>query len=291
MARPKKNTQTEKSITQEPTAVQQEAKTEETAVDTNMAESQEPTTVQQEAVADILAQEDKIEEASDDTNAAETQELIAVQQTVPVFTEDQVKQMIAEALAKQAETLKPQVYQVHQGSEKVVLRWQAEVADDNVVLFGDGGYYGKITGRRGVISVPKEDFFARFMDERTRYMIDKRWLIVVSGLDEQERQMLGVDYKDGEYLDSKAFDKLLDMTDEEMLDIFPGLCTAHKEMVAKRICEAYRRNDARIAKRRSLIKALNDMTKKEYADAPETDERKRGLLVSVLEDMNKQDLL
>ena len=267
MARPKKNVQTEKNITQEPAAVQQEA------------------------AADILAQEAKTEEAAVDTNGAEKKEPSAVQQPGHVFTEDQVQQMIAEALAKQAETMKPQVYQVHQGSEKVVLRWQAEVADDNVVLFGDGGYYGKITGRRGVLSVPKEDFFNRFMDERTRYMIDKRWLIVVSGLDEQERQMLGVNYKDGEYLDSKAFDKLLDMTDEEMADVFPDLCTAHKEMVAKRICEAYRRGDARIRNRRSLIKALNDMTKKEYADAPETDERKRGLLVSVLEDMNKQDLL
>ena len=267
MARPKKNVQTEKNITQGPTAAQQEA------------------------VADVLAQEAKTEETVVDTNEASVQEPIAEQQVQPVFTEEQVQQMIAEALAKQAETMKPQVYQVHQGSEKVVLRWQAEVADDNVVLFGDGGYYGKITGRRGVLSVPKEDFFNRFIDERTRYMIDKRWLIVVSGLDEQERQMLGVDYKDGEYLDSNAFDKLLDMTDEEMVDVFPDLCTAHKEMVAKRICEAYRRGDTRIRNRRSLIKALNDMTKKEYADAPETDERKRGLLVSVLEDMNKQDLL
>lgn len=257
MARPKKNIQPENDIKQESTAVQQEP----------------------------------AEETVAETSEVVTQEAHAAQQTTTVFTEEQVQQMIAEALAKQAETLKPQVYQVHQGSEKVVLRWQAEVADDNVVLFGDGGYYGKITGRRGILSVPKEDFFNRFMDERTRYMIDKRWLIVVSGLDEQERQMLGVDYREGEYLDGKAFDKLLDMTDEEMLEIFPGLCTAHKEMVAKRICEAYRRNDARIEKRRSLIKTLNDMTKKEYADAPETDERKRGLLVSVLEDMNKQDLL
>lgn len=256
MARPKKNVQPENDIKNEAPAVQPEP----------------------------------AEETAAETGETVTQETPAVQQTAPVFTEDQVQQMIAEALAKQAETLKPQVYQVHQGSEKVVLRWQAEVADDNVVLFGDGGFYGKITGRRGVLSVPKEDFFNRFMDERTRYMIDKRWLIVVSGLDEQERQMLGVDYKDGEYLDSKAFDKLLDMTDEEMVDIFPGLCTAHKEMVAKRICEAYRRGDARIKDRRSLIKALNDMTKKEYADAPATDERKRGLLVSVLEDMNKKDL-
>lgn len=256
MARPKKNVQPENDIKNEAPAVQQEP----------------------------------AEETVAETSEAVTQETPAVQQTSHVFTEDQVQQMIAEALAKQAETLKPQVYQVHQGSEKVVLRWQAEVADDNVVLFGDGGFYGKITGRRGVLSVPKEDFFNRFMDERTRYMIDKRWLIVVSGLDEQERQMLGVDYKDGEYLDSKAFDKLLDMTDEEMVDIFPGLCTAHKEMVAKRICEAYRRGDVRIKDRRSLIKALNDMTKKEYADTSETDERKRGLLVSVLEDMNKKDL-
>lgn len=256
MARPKKNVQPENDIKNEAPAVQPEP----------------------------------AEETVAETGETVTQETPAVQQAAPVFTEDQVQQMIAEALAKQAETLKPQVYQVHQGSEKVVLRWQAEVADDNVVLFGDGGFYGKITGRRGVLSVPKEDFFNRFMDERTRYMIDKRWLIVVSGLDEQERQMLGVDYKDGEYLDSAAFDKLLDMTDEEMLDIFPSLCTSYKEMVAKRICEAYRRGDVRIRNRRNLIKALNDMTKKEYADAPETDERKRGLLVSVLEDMNKKDL-
>ena len=60
MARPKKNVQTEKNITQGPTAAQQEA------------------------VADVLAQEAKTEETVVDTNEASVQEPIAEQQVQPV---------------------------------------------------------------------------------------------------------------------------------------------------------------------------------------------------------------
>lgn len=256
MARPKKNVQPETDIKQESTAVQQEP----------------------------------AEETVAETSEAVTQETPAVQEAAPVFTEAQVQQMIAEALAKQAANIQPQTVMVHQSAEKVTMRWQAEVADDNVAVFGDGGYFGRVTGRRGYIHVPKEDFFTRFLDERTRFMLDKRWLVVLTGLDDEERTMLGVDYKEGEILDDKAFAKLLDMTDEELLEVFPDLCESHREMVAKRITEAYSRGDAKITKRRDLVKRLNDISKAGYQNLPDGDGRKRGLLATVLEDMNEKEL-
>lgn len=261
MARPKKNIQPETDIKQETPAVQEEP-AEETVAETSEAVTQETTAVQEPAV----------------------------QQAAPVFTEAQVQQMIAEALAKQAANIQPQTVMVHQSAEKVTMRWQAEVADDNVAVFGDGGYFGRVTGRRGYIHVPKEDFFTRFLDERTRFMLDKRWLVVLAGLDDEERAMLGVDYKEGEILDDKAFVKLLDMTDEELLEVFPDLCESHREMVAKRITEAYSRGDAKITKRRDLVKRLNDISKAGYQNLPDGDGRKRGLLATVLEDMNEKEL-
>lgn len=256
MARPKKNVQPENDIKQETPAVQQEP----------------------------------AEETVAETSEAVTQETPAVQEAAPVFTEAQVQQMIAEALAKQVANIQPQTVMVHQSAEKVTMRWQAEVADDNVAVFGDGGYFGRVTGRRGYIHVPKEDFFTRFLDERTRFMLDKRWLVVLTGLDDEERAMLGVDYKEGEILDDKAFVKLLDMTDEELLEVFPDLCEPHREMVAKRITEAYSRGDAKITKRRDLVKRLNDISKAGYQNLPDGDGRKRGLLATVLEDMNEKEL-
>ena len=80
------------------------------------------------------------------------------------FSEEQVKAMIAEALQAQKEAIakemdekKPQVIQVAAETEKVVLRFQAEVADDNEAVFGEGGYFGKITGKRGFLTIPKSE--------------------------------------------------------------------------------------------------------------------------------------
>lgn len=158
----------------------------------------------------------------------------------PMFTAAEVQAMIAQAVAQaqaQAQTA-PQIVQISQDVEKVHFLWQAEVADDNVVTFGDGGMYGRITGKSGTFYVPKPDV-SRILTSMNRHFLDKRWLIVVSGLNEEERENLGVNYKEGEILDRKAFKQMLDLGDN-IIPIYRDLCDGHKEMVAKRYYEAFK---------------------------------------------------
>ena len=139
----------------------------------------------------------------------------------------------------QAKAVQPQIIvAAPDNGERVHFLWQAEVASDNVVEFGDGGMYGRIVGRTGSFYVPKNDM-SRILDSAARYYLDSRWLIVVSGLTEDEREALGVNYREGEILDTKAFQRITELSKEELLEIYPELCESHKEMIAKRFYEAY----------------------------------------------------
>ena len=144
---------------------------------------------------------------------------------------------LATELAKKS--VQPQIIvAAPDNGERVHFLWQAEVANDNVVEFGDGGMYGRIVGKSGHFYVPKNDM-SRILDSAARYYLDNRWLIVVSGLTEDEREALGVNYREGEILDEKAFQKITEIGREELLEIYPELCDSHKEMIAKRFYEAY----------------------------------------------------
>ena len=208
----------------------------------------------------------------------------------PTFTKDEVQRMIMEALARQRDEIRPQVITVSPETEKVLLRFQAEIADDNVAVFGAGGYYGQITGKTGMLSVPKSEFTSRFLDENARWMLKQRWLVVLSGLDEQERELFGVNYREGEVLDEMAFMKLLDMKAEELLEVYPKLCMSYKEMVARRFVTAFHNGDVRVTTKRALVKSLNDMSKADYKDLPDSDPRRKGAFASILEEMNKRDV-
>ena len=194
-----------------------------------------------------------------------------------------LKKKIAE-LETQNELLKnnqgtPSVIQVSTTQEKVCFLWQAEVADDNTVEFGgDGRSFGKVTGKTGTIFVPKNEI-SMFLDTKTRLYIQKRWLIALSGLTEDEKEALGMDYEDGEILDKGAFAKLVEMGDE-ILEIFPKLCDSHKEIVAKRYYEDWSSNNPTV--KRETVVALNSICKKE---CPEI-----GAFAKIIEEMNEADL-
>ena len=55
-------------------------------------------------------------------------------QSAKTFTEEEVQAMIAKAVAQAQAQAAPQVVQISQNVEKVHFLWQAEVADDNVVM-------------------------------------------------------------------------------------------------------------------------------------------------------------
>jgi hypothetical protein len=218
-------------------------------------------------------------------------ELIA---STPLYDEATVQRMIADAttqavtqaIAQQQAQAVPQIVRISQEQEKVLFLWQAEVAPDNVELFGENGMYGRITGKTGTFYVPKSEL-SRVLTERVRYYIDHRWLIVLSGLNDEEREALNANYKDGELMDEKEFLHMLDLGNG-LIDVYKRLCDDHKKMIAMRVLEAYQTGDKRIT--RTLVTDLNEISrenarKKYGADS----ELSRGDFVRVIEVMNRRD--
>lgn len=198
---------------------------------------------------------------------------------------DELKALVSRLQQQLAEN-KPQVVQVMADVEKVVMRFQAEVADDNVAVFGANAMYGQVTGKSGTVIVPKSEW-SRFYTESVRGMINRRWLIVLSGLSDDERKAYNCVYREGEILDEKAFMNLLDMG-RELLAVFPALCQDHKEMMCCRIRDAWAAGDSRVNDR-DLIVALNELSKEGTETLPANDLKRKGLLWPVIEAMNEKD--
>ena len=201
---------------------------------------------------------EEVKEAAQTTEvpAAETDEVALLKAQIAAMKEEMAKQMESFKEAMSA-AQKPQVVQVTASTEQVHFLWQAPVADDNVQDFGPGGMYGRIIGKTGEFFVPKNDL-SRILDNITRMCLDRRWLIVVDGLSEDEREALGVNYSEGELLDRKAFAKMIELGDK-ILEIFPALCEGHKEMVAKRFYEGWMEKNPYI--HRDTVAELNRMAK------------------------------
>lgn len=192
---------------------------------------------------------------------------------------EELKKQIAamQDMLKQAQTA-PQVVQVApQEAEKVHFLFEAEVADDNIYVIGENGRYGRIIGKTGSFFVPKNEI-SSVMDAQFRSMLENRWIIVVSGLTDEEREAFGVDYKEGEYLDKKAFAKMIDMGDE-ILEVYPKLCKGHQEMVAKRYYEAYMNGNPKVT--RELVVELNKLSKKAGSQ--------KGDFIGIIERMNEAE--
>lgn len=219
----------------------------------------------------------------------EPQAVVPAPENQTMYTAEQVAQMVQEAAAKAvAEAMKsipqqPQVVQVMADTEKVVMRWMAPVADDNVAVFGQNGMYGQVTGKNGTVIVPKSEW-SRFYDETMRRFMERRWLVVLSGMSDDERALYHCNYRKGEIMDEKAFANIFIMRDD-LLDVFDDLCTEHQEMVAKSFWEAAQ--DGKLdGSWRGLVKALNAKNKKRYKDVPAGDVRKKGMFQPVIEMLN-----
>ena len=220
-----------------------------------------------------------------ETKTEETTETIEVkeQKLETVDKRDLEIEELKKELAEMREMLKqaqsaPQVVQVApQEAEKVHCLFEAEVADDNIFSLGENGRYGRIIGKTGSFFIPKNEL-SSVMDAQFRSMLENRWIIIVSGLTDEEREAFGVDYKEGEYLDKKAFAKMVDIGDE-ILKIYPNLCKGHQEMVAKRYYEAYMNGNPKVT--RELVVELNKLSKKAGSE--------KGDFIGIIELMNEAD--
>lgn len=196
------------------------------------------------------------------------------------YSEAELQAMIAAAVAKAMAELaaKPAEKPAAPARERVMLLWMAPVAEDNVQDFGPQGRFGRITGPYGSFYVPKDDF-PQILDGMARMFLERRWLIVVSGLDEAERDAFGVNYKPGELLDQQAFRRLAEQG-MKLLDIYPALCPGHKKIVAASVYEAWKGGNKAVT--RGLVKELNRLCRK-------TDHEERTFR-AILDEMNVAEL-
>lgn len=235
----------------------------------------EETINEAESVENIKPVETATDKAKREAEEAkETIEALKAENDELKSTLAEIKQQIAMLSAQQP----TQVIQVSAATEMVHFLWMGEVANDNVMEFGPNGMYGRIIGRTGEFAVPKNDL-SRILDGLNRYFIEKRWLIITSGLNENEREALGVNYSEGELLDRKAFDKMVDLGDE-LLTIYPQLCEGHKEMVAKRYYEAWQNSNPNVTRER--VSALNAICKQNGG--------KHNSFAEILREMNEMEV-
>lgn len=197
-----------------------------------------------------------------------------VEKTEKVYSASEVEALIAKAVAEALKNQSPSVVQVLP-EEKVTLMFVGGIAKGTVVAVGT---LGKITRDCGMIEVPKKDFLQNIGDEVIDSLLAERKLVVIAGLDDEERERYGVMYREGELIQSDAFyKKLLDLNTDDVCDVFAHLCETHKQILARVFITAFaENNDGRVTLEK--CKALNKISKKTDKD---------GLFTHILEDMGR----
>ena len=204
----------------------------------------------------------------------------------PTFTLEQVQKMIEEALAKRESENKQAEPQQSAADTIVTMIFQAEVNDANELQLGPNGKYGMITGKHATVTINKRDFVSDFRTTMMQYLLKNRNLIVVSGLTDEERKIYGVDYQQGEYLEPAIYERLLEMGDKVM-DVFAQLHPTWQEMVATKFVEAYENGTLKCS--REALLEMNKISKKNYANLPKDDARRKGAFYSIIHAMNAAD--
>lgn len=196
---------------------------------------------------------------------------------------DEPKDVIA-ALQEQIKALQEQIQNagstpsvvLAKPEEMVKVTYISNVSPTNILDLGD---FGQMTGVGWVIEVPRKDFGGKFMTPFVQKLIAKRRLIVLDGLNDDERIRYNVDYKPGEVMDVQMFDKLIGMDVEKLTNIFKNLCAEHQQFVATRFITAYERGDNRIS--RDVIEPMQALSKENHPN---------GLFNPILEKMNKDSM-
>lgn len=199
-------------------------------------------------------------------NAVEEVTAQTVAPAEKTYTEREVMGLVS-GLQQQIEALKAQIgtqsadpAQTKQ-EEVVILYYVPACSPDNEANLGD---YGVVRPGQ-YIEIPKNEF-GRFMSPQARKFVEKRRLLILSGLNEEERCRWNCDYHPGETLTENAFDNLLDLSEAKIADLFRALCTEHKRAVVRflysKADDAQRRGEP-IDNRIDLSKArtLNEISK------------------------------
>lgn len=222
-----------------------------------------------------IEKKDKVQPQSTKTNKTEQ----STKTTQTTFTQDQVDNMIVQAVAKalaQQQINQTQTIVQVAKEEYVTILYIGSIAKGTVVSLPK---WGQITYAGGMLDIPKKDFLQGIGIQVNNELLKKRSLIVLNGLTDEERRRFGVEYKDGECLTTEAFFSLLDFNQDKIVEIFTKLCETHKRTVAKIFMSAYfEKHDNRI--NRETIRELNKISKVVEQE---------GLFTQIIEDMNNND--
>lgn len=188
-----------------------------------------------------------------------------------LFSEEEVKKMIAKAISQINECAEPKSKNT---DENVTVMFLGGIARGTSVNLGS---FGKINRDGGILEIPKKAFLSG-ISETFDNLLQERKLIIIDGLNQDERERYGVLYKEKELLDLNSFQHLLDFDIPQICEIFSNLCEEHKKLVCKLFTTARaENNDNRVTLEK--MKALNKISKG-------TD--KNGLFSHIIEDMGME---
>ena len=167
----------------------------------------------------------------------------------------------------------------HYDEPMVKMLYLDSAIENNEIPIG-GGRVIVGSGRR--FSVKLSDFEGTFLTPLVMKLLKKRKFIVLDGLTQEQREQYGVDYRRGEVLlNESLFEWFFTAPVADVKAVFKDLCFEHRELVSARFLEAFEQGDNRLT--RDRIEALNEISKKDYADG-------KGAFTPILEAINKASL-
>lgn len=166
------------------------------------------------------------------------------------LSRDELNALIASAVADAMKNVPTGVMQVAPQEDPVVLLFLGGIMPGSTVALGE---LGSIYRDGGTLTVSKETFFSK-LNSAAELMLRTRQLIVVSGLNDEERERYNVAYKDNELLNEKTYGRLLIYDEDALKTIYKALCPEHKALVAKVFSSAAFEGDGRATP--AKIKAL-----------------------------------
>ena len=207
---------------------------------------------------------------------AEETKKAQAKQNEKTFTEADVKKMIAAAVSQALAEQKAATPIVQVApKEYVTLLYIGAIASGTVVALGKLGTINRAGMTR---DVPKDDFIQSLGTPVMDDLLNRRQLIVVNGLTDEEKDRYGLKYDENEVINQKMFFKIMDYPKEDICRIFAALCPDHQQIVSKMYLTAYFENhDNRV--NMETVKQLNKLSKKCFKD---------GLFTPILEDMGNK---
>ncbi len=201
-----------------------------------------------------------------------------VQKTAEKPVEKPAVKTVEQPRAEKTPAAPAPVYQMVTPKEPMVkMIYIDSCIPDNEIPIGNGRV---ITGSGRVFSVTLSNFEGEFQNPFRMRLLKKRNIIVLDGLTEEQRELYGVNYSEGEVIKNEGmFDYIYKADTKDSAQFFKALCPEHREMVARRIHDAYyEEHDNRL--NRVKIEMLNEISKGDYEDG-------RGAFSDILHSMNE----